>query len=54
MFDLRSLEHSTVLYESPDLTPLLRIAWNKQVTKVYVDVCNHILQYVYIYIYIHI
>jgi WD repeat-containing protein 68 len=30
MFDLRSLEHSTILYESPDLTPLLRIAWNKQ------------------------
>mmetsp|Transcript_10847 Transcript_10847/g.11269 ORF Transcript_10847/g.11269 Transcript_10847/m.11269 type:complete len:333 (+) Transcript_10847:27-1025(+) len=29
MFDLRSLEHSTILYESPDLTPLLRIAWNK-------------------------
>lgn len=30
MFDLRSLEHSTILYESPDLSPLLRIAWNKQ------------------------
>ena len=28
---IRSLEHSTILYESPDLTPLLRIAWNKQV-----------------------
>ena len=26
----RSLEHSTILYESPDLTPLLRLAWNKQ------------------------
>ena len=26
----RSLEHSTILYETPDLTPLLRIAWNKQ------------------------
>jgi len=30
MFDLRSLEHSTIIYESPDLTPLLRLAWNKQ------------------------
>jgi hypothetical protein len=26
----RSLEHSTIVYESPDLTPLLRLAWNKQ------------------------
>jgi WD40 repeat protein len=25
----RSLEHSTILYEAPDLSPLLRIAWNK-------------------------
>ncbi len=30
MFDLRSLEHSTILYESPDLSPLLRLAWNKK------------------------
>eukprot|EP00164_Ancoracysta_twista_P012639 GFYU01019901.1.p1 GENE.GFYU01019901.1~~GFYU01019901.1.p1 ORF type:complete len:328 (+),score=73.88 GFYU01019901.1:31-1014(+) len=30
MFDLRSLEHSTIMYESPDQTPLLRVAWNKQ------------------------
>jgi len=30
MFDLRSLEHSTIIYESPDLTPLLRLGWNKQ------------------------
>ncbi|KAJ1391080.1 WD40-repeat-containing domain protein, partial [Ochromonadaceae sp. CCMP2298] len=30
MFDLRSLEHSTILYESPDLTPLLKLSWNKQ------------------------
>jgi WD repeat-containing protein 68 len=29
-FDLRSLEHSTILYESPDLSPLLRLAWNMQ------------------------
>lgn len=30
LFDLRSLEHSTILYESQGLTPLLRISWNKQ------------------------
>jgi DDB1- and CUL4-associated factor 7 len=29
LFDLRSLEHSTIIYESPDLTPLLRLRWNK-------------------------
>lgn len=30
MFDLRHLEHSTIMYESPSMTPLLRVAWNKQ------------------------
>lgn len=30
MFDLRSLEHSTIIYETPDLTPLMRLSWNKQ------------------------
>lgn len=30
VFDLRSLEHSTILYESDDLTPLLRLSWNRQ------------------------
>jgi WD repeat-containing protein 68 len=30
MFDLRSLEHSTILYETPDLSPLMRLVWNKQ------------------------
>eukprot|EP00478_Filoreta_tenera_P000930 GABV01000936.1.p2 GENE.GABV01000936.1~~GABV01000936.1.p2 ORF type:complete len:141 (-),score=27.56 GABV01000936.1:48-470(-) len=30
MFDLRSLEHSTIVYESADLVPLLRLCWNKQ------------------------
>jgi len=30
MFDLRSLAHSTIIYESPDLEPLLRLEWNKQ------------------------
>ncbi|KAA0150087.1 hypothetical protein FNF27_04701 [Cafeteria roenbergensis] len=28
LFDLRSLEHSTIMYESPDATPLLRLRWN--------------------------
>lgn len=28
LFDLRSLENSTILYESPDMTPLLRLRWN--------------------------
>lgn len=28
MFDLRTLEHSHIIYESPKLTPLLRLAWN--------------------------
>jgi WD repeat-containing protein 68 len=41
MFDLRSLEHSTIIYETPvkspanastnsENAPLLRLAWNKQ------------------------
>lgn len=30
MFDLRSLEHSTIIYESPTLQALLRLEWNKQ------------------------
>ena len=29
-FDLRDLEHSTIIYESPEKQPLLRVAWNKQ------------------------
>lgn len=32
MFDLRSLQHSTIIYETQDLTALLRLAWNKQDT----------------------
>lgn len=28
LFDLRSLEHSTIIYESPEMTPLLRLRWN--------------------------
>lgn len=30
MFDLRHLEHSTIIYEDPAHIPLLRLAWNKQ------------------------
>lgn len=29
IFDLRELEHCTVVYESPTASPLLRVAWNK-------------------------
>ena len=29
-FDLRDLEHSTIIYESPQKQPLLRVAWNKK------------------------
>ena len=32
MFDLRSLEHSTIIYESPELVPLLRLCWSEQLT----------------------
>eukprot|EP01061_Rhynchopus_euleeides_P011042 TRINITY_DN20615_c0_g2_i1.p1 TRINITY_DN20615_c0_g2~~TRINITY_DN20615_c0_g2_i1.p1 ORF type:complete len:349 (+),score=46.27 TRINITY_DN20615_c0_g2_i1:36-1082(+) len=30
LFDLRSLEHSTIVYETEDCAPLLRVVWNKQ------------------------
>lgn len=30
MFDLRNLEHSTIIYETQDLTALVRLGWNKQ------------------------
>jgi DDB1- and CUL4-associated factor 7 len=30
MFDLRSLEHSTIIYESHNFDALLRLEWNKQ------------------------
>lgn len=29
MFDLRSLEHSTIMYESPKNAPLLRLNWSR-------------------------
>eukprot|EP01062_Namystynia_karyoxenos_P011276 TRINITY_DN14028_c0_g1_i1.p1 TRINITY_DN14028_c0_g1~~TRINITY_DN14028_c0_g1_i1.p1 ORF type:complete len:390 (+),score=112.85 TRINITY_DN14028_c0_g1_i1:99-1172(+) len=30
LFDLRSLEHSTILYETQECKPLLRVCWNRQ------------------------
>ncbi len=30
LFDLRDLDHSTILFESQDQTPILRISWNNQ------------------------
>lgn len=30
MFDQRNLEHSTIIYETPNQIPLLRLEWNKQ------------------------
>lgn len=30
MFDLRHLEHSTIIYEDQQHHPLLRLCWNKQ------------------------
>lgn len=29
LFDLREMEHCTVLYDTPNQSPLLRVAWNK-------------------------
>jgi len=28
LFDVRSLDHSTIIYETPDAKPLLKVAWN--------------------------
>lgn len=30
LFDLRNLEHSTIIYESVDCQPILRLGWNHQ------------------------
>jgi WD repeat-containing protein 68 len=30
LFDLRSLDHSTIIYETKDQTPITKIAWNMQ------------------------
>lgn len=47
MFDLRHLEHSTIIYEDPQHTPLLRLAWNKQdpnyLSTVAMDSCEVII-----------
>ncbi len=29
-FDTRNLEHSTIIYESQDQTPFIRVAWNRE------------------------
>ena len=29
-FDTRNLEHSTIIYESSDQTPFVRVAWNRE------------------------
>ncbi|KAM7287024.1 DDB1 and CUL4-associated factor 7 [Ixodes scapularis] len=45
MFDLRHLEHSTIIYEDPQHHPLLRLAWNKQdpnyLATFAMDACEH-------------
>lgn len=47
MFDLRHLEHSTIIYEDPQHSPLLRLAWNKQdpnyLATVAMDACEVII-----------
>eukprot|EP00667_Euglena_gracilis_P015438 EG_transcript_16066 len=30
LFDLRSLDHSTIIFETADYAPVMRLAWNKQ------------------------
>ena len=30
LFDLRSLDHSTIIYETKDQSPIIKIAWNMQ------------------------
>ena len=42
MFDLRSLEHSTILYETPDLSPLLKVC-----THIYIYTILVVLLYSY-------
>ena len=47
MFDLRHLEHSTIIYEDPQHIPLLRLAWNKQdpnyLATIAMDACEVII-----------
>lgn len=47
VFDLRHLEHSTIIYEDQHRTPLLRLAWNKQdsnfIATVAMDACEVII-----------
>lgn len=57
MFDLRHLEHSTIIYEDPQHTPLLRLAWNKQdpnyLATVAMDACEVPYSLYSTYLYIH-
>lgn len=39
MFDLRSLEHSTIVYETPHAQPLLRVCWNKRDRNYLATIC---------------
>ena len=39
MFDLRSLEHSTIIYETPHAQPLLRVCWNRQDRNYLATIC---------------
>jgi len=59
MFDLRHLEHSTIIYEDPQHSPLLRLAWNKQdpnyLATVAMDACEvnyifHIFLHLFVYL----
>jgi len=56
MFDLRHLEHSTIIYEDPQHSPLLRLAWNKQdpnyLATVAMDACevNNICHFIKLFI----
>lgn len=47
MLYFRHLEHSTIIYEDPSHTPLLRLAWNKQdpnyLATVAMDACEVII-----------
>lgn len=59
MFDLRHLEHSTIIYEDPQHSPLLRLAWNKQdpnyLATVAMDACevNNIF-YIFLHLFVYL
>lgn len=51
-FSRRHLEHSTIIYEDPQHSPLLRLSWNKQdpnyLATFSLDAMEVCLQYMYI------